>query len=340
MGSDVWLPEAQKGVILPSRIGVETEYEATSAALRTKDPKDLTFDRVSTTLIDDESSWKANSQSNSTGKGTIIMVNLVLRLLLQRPIAPSCSVVIANALVTKSVTVLSTLQIRIIVCRRRLSESSRWFLRTNPTAKAAKETKRRRSVRSKSLLLVLTSSDISMTTQRTILSGQLRVKSSAWPPMTIIIDVMNERCWSTVAPLRIFSEVMSSFSTNEQIGIWQSKLQMKQRLLQARSALFMSIFQTLRWFLRKHCTHHSWRTTLFRCERWRTREFFSYFEQIFASFTLMKRMKSLWRKSKEFSVKAFPNPEKSPEICGYRNGQQGCIPVAQSCWTPWFCETR
>lgn len=69
MGSDVALPDAHKGVLLLSSIGVETEYEATAAALRTKDPKELTFDLVSTTLIDEETSRHANSQSHGTSRG-------------------------------------------------------------------------------------------------------------------------------------------------------------------------------------------------------------------------------------------------------------------------------
>lgn len=53
MGVDFAVPDLHKGPLLLESIGFESPYEATAAALRTKKPDELTFELVSSTLIEE-----------------------------------------------------------------------------------------------------------------------------------------------------------------------------------------------------------------------------------------------------------------------------------------------
>jgi len=68
MGKDSAIPETHKAPMLLASIDPECSLESTSAALRTKDPEDLTWEYVATTLIDEYNAKKMMSFPNTSSK--------------------------------------------------------------------------------------------------------------------------------------------------------------------------------------------------------------------------------------------------------------------------------
>ena len=69
MGPDVAVPETHKGPLLLASIGPDSGYESTAAALRTKDPSELSFELVSNALIEESRTrYLQRSEKSKSGK--------------------------------------------------------------------------------------------------------------------------------------------------------------------------------------------------------------------------------------------------------------------------------
>ena len=90
MGKDVSLPESHKGVLLLSSIGLDSSFENTAAALRTRDATDLTFEFGSQTLMDEEKSRTTSGKSNTPSSSHSGRNSTVAELVAQKKICSFC----------------------------------------------------------------------------------------------------------------------------------------------------------------------------------------------------------------------------------------------------------